>query len=54
MIILHFRNDFNIQEVPVVWNEIEGGNLFVFQATISFFRDYLALLSFYNSGIWVI
>jgi hypothetical protein len=42
-----------IEEVPVKWQEIQGGSLFIVSATISFFKDYIGLFFFYNTGIWI-
>lgn len=41
-------------EVPVNWKEIPGSKLVLLPATISFFRDYFAMITFYNSGFWKI
>ena len=39
-------------EVPVNWKEIPGSKLVLLPATISFFRDYFAMITFYNTGFW--
>ena len=41
-------------EVPVNWKEIPGSKLVLLPATISFFRDYFAMIVFYNIGFWKI
>ena len=41
-------------EVPVNWKEIPGSKLVLLPATISFFRDYFAMICFYNIGYWKI
>ena len=41
-------------EVPVNWKEIPGSKLVLLPATISFFRDYFAMITFYNTGFWKI
>ena len=41
-------------EVPVNWKEIPGSKLVLLPATISFFRDYFAMIIFYNFGFWKI
>lgn len=43
-----------IVEVPVNWKEIPGSKLVLLPATISFFRDYFAMIVFYNIGFWKI
>ena len=43
-----------IIEVPVNWKEIPGSKLVLLPATISFFRDYFAMICFYNTGYWKI
>ena len=43
-----------IIEVPVNWKEIPGSKLVLLPATISFFRDYFAMITFYNTGYWKI
>lgn len=48
------RKKFNIEvtEIPVNWREIEGSKLSPISASISFFRDYFSILSFYNTRFW--
>lgn len=46
------KHNVNIIEMPVNWKEVDGGNLFVLQATISFFRDYFAIFWLYFFKIW--
>ena len=41
-------------EVPVNWKEIPGSKLVLLPATISFFRDYFAMIIFYKTGFWKI
>ena len=41
-------------EVPVNWKEIPGSKLVLLPAIISFFRDYFAMITFYNTGFWKI
>ena len=41
-------------EVPVNWKEIPGSKLVLLPATVSFFRDYFAMIAFYNTGYWKI
>jgi dolichyl-phosphate beta-glucosyltransferase len=41
-------------EVPVNWKEIPGSKLVLLPATISFFRDYFAMIVFYKFGFWKI
>lgn len=53
LLYILMKNKINIIEMPVNWKEIEGGNLFVFQATISFFRDYFAIFWLYLLKIWI-
>ena len=48
------KSNIIVKEVPVNWKEIPGSKLVVLTATISFFRDYFAMISFYNSGFWKI
>jgi len=48
----YFRQKALVIEEPVNWQEISGGNLEIFSASVSFFRDYFALLTFYTLGIW--
>jgi dolichyl-phosphate beta-glucosyltransferase len=43
-----------IIEVPVNWKEIPGSKLVLLPATVSFFRDYFAMICFYNTGFWKI
>ena len=43
-----------IIEVPVNWKEIPGSKLVLLPATVSFFRDYFAMIFFYNTGYWII
>ena len=43
-----------IIEVPVNWKEIPGSKLVLLPATVSFFRDYFAMICFYNTGYWKI
>ena len=43
-----------VKEVPVNWKEVPGSKLVVVTATISFFRDYFAMITFYNCGLWKI
>jgi len=38
-----------IIEVPVNWKEIPGSKLVLLPATVSFFRDYFAMICFYKS-----
>ena len=43
-----------IIEAPVNWKEIPGSKLVLLPATVSFFRDYFAMITFYNTGYWKI
>jgi dolichyl-phosphate beta-glucosyltransferase len=43
-----------VKEVAVNWREIDGSKLNVVAASISFIRDYLSILFFYNFKIWTI
>ena len=52
--MLYISNKLGIKviEVPVNWKEIPGSKLVLLPATISFFRDYFAMIVFYNIGFW--
>ena len=54
--MLYIANNLGIKiiEVPVNWKEIPGSKLVLFTATISFFRDYFAMITFYNTRFWKI
>ena len=52
LLILAQKNKVEVSEIAVEWQEMDGGNLFVLQATISFFRDYIGLFFFYLFGVW--
>jgi hypothetical protein len=43
-----------IHKVTVGFEDVPGSKLEVVSATISFFRDYFAMLTFYNTGFWKI
>ena len=48
------RLGVKVFEVPVNWKEIPGSKLVLLPATISFFRDYFAMITFYNTNYWKI
>lgn len=54
--MLYIAKKLNIptKEIKVNWREVEGSKLNVITASMSFFRDYFAIIFFYNSGFWVI
>jgi len=52
MLYIAQAHKMKIIEKPVTWTEVEGSNLQVIPATISFFRDYFAMIAFYNTGFW--
>jgi len=54
MLYIAKQLDITVAEVPVRWREIEGSKLSIVPATISFFRDYFAIITYYNTGIWKI
>lgn len=54
MLYIARKTGVKVVEVPVNWKEIEGSKLVLLPATISFFRDYFAMLTFYNIGFWSI
>jgi len=41
-----------VKEVPVSFEDVPGSKLNVFYASISFIRDFFAMISFYNTGYW--
>ncbi len=49
---IKFRFDIPVKEIPVNWREIEDSKLNVVTASLSFFRDYFAIIIFYISGFW--
>ena len=46
------KSNISVKEVPVTCKDVPGSKLVVITATISFFRDYFAMITFYNIGIW--
>lgn len=52
MLYICKKRNIYIKEVPVTWEEVAGSKLMLLPATISFFRDYFAMLTFYNTGFW--
>lgn len=54
MIYIAQHSNITVSEIPVTWTEIEGSKLVFIPATMSFFRDYFALITYYNLGIWKI
>jgi dolichyl-phosphate beta-glucosyltransferase len=40
------------KEIMVNWREIEGSKLNIITASMSFFRDYFAIIIFYFTGFW--
>ena len=54
MLYIANRSNINVYEVPVKWREIEGSKLVLVTATLSFFRDYFAIIIFYNCRLWKI
>ena len=46
----HFK--IPVREIPVSFEDVPGSKLNVFCATVSFFRDYFAMFTFYNTGYW--
>lgn len=54
MIYIAQHSNVIVTEIPVAWTEIGGSKLVFLPATLSFFRDYLALIVYYNTGIWKI
>jgi hypothetical protein len=47
-----FRLNIPVKEISVNWKEIEGSKLNVLTASLSFFRDYFAMIVFYTTGFW--
>lgn len=41
-----------IKEIPVRWKEMPGSKLNIISASISFVRDYIAMILFYKTGFW--
>ena len=54
MLYISKKLGIRVIEVPVNWKEIPGSKLVLLPATISFFRDYFAMIVFYNIGFWKI
>ena len=54
MLYIARNTGITVTEVAVNWEEIDGSKLVVLPATVSFFRDYFAILVFYNTGFWKI
>lgn len=54
MLYIGQKLGIKIFEVPVNWKEIPGSKLVLLPATVSFFRDYFAMITFYNTGFWKI
>ena len=54
MLYIARKTGISVKEVAVNWQEIDGSKLVVVTATISFFRDYFAMIVFYNTGYWKI
>ena len=54
LLYLSQRLGVKVFEVPVNWKEIPGSKLVLLPATISFFRDYFAMITFYNTNYWKI
>jgi len=43
---------YQVVEIPVSFTDVAGSKLNVFTASISFIRDYTAIIIFYNTGYW--
>jgi dolichyl-phosphate beta-glucosyltransferase len=54
MLYIAQHSDIKVMEIPVNWKEIPGSKLRIVSATISFFRDYFAMITYYNLGYWKI
>jgi hypothetical protein len=52
MLYIAQKLDIPIHKVTVGYIDVPGSKLEVVSATISFFRDYFAMLTFYNTGFW--
>ena len=52
MIYIAQHSGISVIEVPVNWREIGGSKLVFIPATISFFRDYFAIIVFYLVRLW--
>jgi len=52
MLYIAQKTGMPIVEIPVNWREIEDSKLEIISASISFFRDYFAMIAFYNTGHW--
>jgi hypothetical protein len=52
MLYIAQKLNIPISKVTVSFEDVPGSKLEVFSATVSFFRDYFAMLSFYNTGYW--
>ena len=54
MLYIARKKNIEIKEVPVHFRDVEGSQLNIITAVISFFRDYFSMIVFYNLGIWKI
>jgi len=52
MLYIAQKENILIKEIPVSFVDVEGSKLNVVTATLSFFRDFCALLTFYSTGYW--
>jgi dolichyl-phosphate beta-glucosyltransferase len=52
MLYIAQESSILIKEIPVSYEDVAGSKLNVFEASISFLRDFLAMLTFYNTGYW--
>jgi len=54
MLYVARKKNIEIKEVAVHFTDVEGSQLNIITATISFLRDYFSMIIFYNFGIWKI
>ena len=52
ILYMALKTGIQVEAVPVSFEDIPGGSVQVFPATVSFFRDFMAMFAFYNTGFW--
>ena len=52
--MLYIAQEYSIpiKEVPIRFQDVPGSKLNVTSASISFLRDFFAIITFYNTAIW--
>lgn len=52
MLYIAQKNSIPVVEVPVHFEDVPGSKLNVITASLSFLRDFSAIITFYNTGFW--